>query len=194
VNIELNTQELDILTQSLEALQDNCKKTNRILARDKIDMQPIEELKNKMRREEIDTHCSGCDMGSSTRTDVDKTPRRAKNPCPRVGALVNESTSDKNELRFKEKTVVLNNQTIIELAYLTKDMTQAVYGEKLSFEAANCYTHCFYAVRSLLKLIDPEYLAEHKNLTEFYQEGHDLNNINDHLCLKDRTKDDCLEW
>lgn len=103
----------------------------------------------------------------------------------REGEPVN---ADESELRLRAKQVVLSNQAIIEFAYLTKNMIRTVYEEKLSFSAANCYTHCFYTVRSLLKLIESEYLAEHKNLTEFYQEGRELDNSNDRIRF-----DDCLE-
>lgn len=84
-------------------------------------------------------------------------------------------------LRLAEKTVSINNQSIIEFAYLTKDIIEICYGQKLYFEEANCYLNCFYKMRSFLKLVDAEYLAQHKKITEFFREGRELSNDWDRL-------------
>lgn len=149
VNLELNTQELGIITESLEVLQQNCERANRTIVHDKIDLGPIHDLQNKLQ------------------------------------------VKDDDELRFIDKTIVLSNQAIVELAYLTMETIKAVYGKKLFFEVANCYLACFYRVRSMLKEVDREYLAGHKGIVEFYQEGRELSNDNDRLYFDGRTKDDC---
>ena len=95
MNLELNTQELGIITESLEVLQQNCERANRIIVHDKIDLRPIHDLQNKLQ------------------------------------------VKDDDELRFKDKTVVLSNQTIIELAYITMDIIKSVYEQKIKFEKAN---------------------------------------------------------
>jgi len=76
-----------------------------------------------------------------------------------------------NELRRRDKAVVLENQSIIELAYLTKETIEAALGHRLCVEQANCYRACFYHIQEMLKtFVDQEYLAKHKRLVEFYKD------------------------
>lgn len=90
-----------------------------------------------------------------------------------------------DQLRFKEHRVALSNQTIVEMAYLTKEMIEPLIKsrEKLFFEQANCYLACFYKCRKLLKLVDQEYLLNeiHKNMVDFYKDGRELSNDWDRL-------------
>jgi hypothetical protein len=84
-------------------------------------------------------------------------------------------------LRLKKVKVELCNQDIIDFAYITKDVIEHLLHEKLMFEEANNYTHCFYSIRRLLKLVDAEYLKQHTRITEFYREGRELSNDWDRL-------------
>lgn len=89
----------------------------------------------------------------------------------------------KNEIRLKKHKVNLENQNIIELAYLTMEMLE-VFSEsrgKLFFEQANCYVGCFYTCQRLLKAVDPEYLEQHPKIAHFFKEGRHLSNDSDRL-------------
>jgi hypothetical protein len=100
------------------------------------------------------------------------------------------------EMRFKERTVKLTNQSIIELAYLTMEALEALIesGQQLFFEQANCYLSCFYACQRLLKEVDPEYLDYHPDLKDFFREGRELSNTGDRLSWKsDSEADDNLD-
>jgi hypothetical protein len=90
-----------------------------------------------------------------------------------------------DELRFQKKMVELNNQAIIQLAYLTMETLEPLIdsGNKLFFEQASCYHSCFYICRSLLKKVDPEYLKGHSMVATFFKEGRELSN-----------DWDCLSW
>jgi hypothetical protein len=92
-----------------------------------------------------------------------------------------------NELRFREHDVKLANQSIIELAYLTKDMIELVYGQKLTWERANCYIACFYLCQSLLKVVDEEYLTERRSrLKNFYRDGRELFKFDNRLSFEEK--------
>ncbi|MGA2464681.1 MAG: hypothetical protein ABSH06_10065 [Thermodesulfobacteriota bacterium] len=81
-----------------------------------------------------------------------------------------------------EHDVTLSNQTIIEMAYLTKDMIDLTLGRKLCLEEANCYVGCFITCRKLLKLANG---GCHQKLREFYRDGRDLVNDGDRLTWVD---------
>lgn len=80
-----------------------------------------------------------------------------------------------------EHDVILSNQAIIEMAYLTKDMIDLTLGRKLCLEEANCYVGCFVTCRKLLKLVD----ASYSTLKEFYRDGRDLVNEGNRLTWAD---------
>jgi len=96
--------------------------------------------------------------------------------CPACGEEMPESevSYEKqnyfDELRFQKHTFDLTNQTVIELAYLAKDIIElCIEGNyKLLFDQANCYLACYLICRSLLELVDKEYLACHEGLYDFY--------------------------
>jgi hypothetical protein len=96
------------------------------------------------------------------------------------------------EMRFKECTVKLTNQSIIELAYLTMEALEALIesGQKLFFEQANCYLSCFYTCQRLLKGVDPEYLDYHLDVKDFFREGRELSNDGNRLSWKSGNEAD----
>jgi hypothetical protein len=87
------------------------------------------------------------------------------------------------QIRFKECTVKLTNQSIIELAYLTMEALEALIesGQKVFVEQANCYLGCFYTCQRLLKAVDPEYLDYHSDVKDFFREGRELSNDGNRL-------------
>jgi len=85
------------------------------------------------------------------------------------------------ELRLGEHDVKLTNQSIVELAYLTKKMIEISYGQKLFSKQADCYKACFYHCRNLLRTVDENYLRKHRELIEFYKAGRELSNDSDRL-------------
>jgi hypothetical protein len=103
----------------------------------------------------------------------------------------------KKELRFREKSIKMSNQEIIEFAYLTQEIIKSCFGEKLFFEEANCYLACFHKVRELLKQVDAKYLSEHERLVDFFRDDRELSNEWDRLhwvnCKDPSDCADCLE-
>lgn len=89
------------------------------------------------------------------------------------------------EMRSKQHDVKLNNETIIILGYLCKEMLEMVTECKawLFFEQANCYSSCFSILRRLLKVVDKDYLSIHSRLAEFFNEGQELERNGDRLCF-----------
>jgi len=94
-----------------------------------------------------------------------------------------------DELRFREHDVKLANQSIIELAYLTKDMIESVYGQKITWDRANCYIACFYHCQSLLEIVDEEYLTgRRKRLKDFYRNDRELFKFDNTLFFEEKGK------
>ena len=87
--------------------------------------------------------------------------------------------------QLREQKVNLSNMSIIDLAYLTKEMIDMCLGHKLSVEQANCYLKCFYICRELLKQVDPEYLRWHSEVAAFYRDGRELSGDSDRLRWQD---------
>ena len=83
----------------------------------------------------------------------------------------------------REHEIMLDNQSIIELAYLAKEMVEACLKSRvqMSQERARCYQHCFYNARDMLIEVDPEYLNLHPTLRDFYAENRDLSSYDDYL-------------
>ena len=82
------------------------------------------------------------------------------------------------ELRHKEIEIIMTNQAVIELAYVTKELIENARGAKLFFEQCNCYRSCFENIQNLLNIVDPEYLAEHQSIKAFYSEFDVYENVN----------------
>ena len=103
----------------------------------------------------------------------------------------------KKELRFREKSITMSNQQIIEFAYLTQEIIKSCWGEKLYFEQANCYLTCFYKVRELLKQVNAKYLAKHERVVDFFRDVRVLSNEWDRLhwvnCKQPNDCADCFE-
>jgi hypothetical protein len=94
-----------------------------------------------------------------------------------------------DELRFREHDVKLANQSIVELAYLTKDMIELVYAQKLTSERANCYIACFYLCQSFLEIVDEEYLRKrHTRLKKFYRNDRELFKFDNTLAFEENGK------
>jgi len=83
----------------------------------------------------------------------------------------------------REHEIMLDNQSIIELAYLAKEMVEACLKSRvqMSQERARCYQHCFYNARDMLELVDGEYLDLHPSLRDFYAENRELSSYDDYL-------------
>jgi hypothetical protein len=101
---------------------------------------------------------------------------------------MNKKRTTEDDLRYRKHRLTLSNQRIVEMAYLAKDVIDSLIGKKLTMEAANCYTSCFYTCRRLLKAIDRKYLGKHKDLVEFYKEGRGLANDWDVLAWDPEVK------
>lgn len=103
-----------------------------------------------------------------------------------------ELLDDWDKLRLKPKIVELCNENIVEFAYVVKELIEYCYGHKLFFEQSNCYHSRFYAIREMLKLVDPEYLSlpQHASLAEFYKEGRELSNDCDVLTFWEKKDTD----
>jgi hypothetical protein len=91
-----------------------------------------------------------------------------------------------DELRLAEvgEAVVFTNQEIVELAYIVMDVIEPLEKShtKLVFDDANCYAHCFYLLRELLKKVNPEYLTgPHERVKKFYEIERELSNSWDRL-------------
>ena len=67
--------------------------------------------------------------------------------------------------------VEVNGQQIIELAYVIKDLNEASEKQRLSFEQANCYASTSRFVGDLLGQVCLLYLAQHPELSDFYNYG-----------------------
>jgi hypothetical protein len=65
----------------------------------------------------------------------------------------------------------LTNQEIVKFAYVTKEVIENTWGQKLSEARANCYVECFYTIRDLLREVDEKYLEKHLPLIKFFLEG-----------------------
>lgn len=123
--------------------------------------------------------------------------------CPACGEEMPESevSYEKqnyfDELRTKTHTFELTNQTVIELAYLTKDIIEpCIEGNyKLLFDQANCYLACYFICKSLLELVDKEYLTCHKSLYDFYyrNDNKKLSNDWDRLHWKENGEKEIKE-
>lgn len=77
------------------------------------------------------------------------------------------------ELRLKMHQITLTNQSIVELAYLARDMRRAMEnGERkhMYFEEFNCIENCCKLCEKLLGIVDEKYLwgDPHKELAEYY--------------------------
>ena len=83
----------------------------------------------------------------------------------------------------KEHEIKLANQSIIELAYLAKEMIEACLKSRRQMcqEQARCYQHCFYTCRDILESVDSDYLDLHPNLRGFYNETRELSSYDDYL-------------
>jgi hypothetical protein len=93
-----------------------------------------------------------------------------------------EQQSQEDELRFREKTVTLTNQDLVEWAYVVKELIEVAFGHKLFWEQANCYVSMFITCKEMLeKHVDREYLDEHVELKKFYQQRRELDNTWDVL-------------
>ena len=92
----------------------------------------------------------------------------------------------------REHEIKLANQSIIELAYLAKEMIEACLKSRRQMcqEQARCYQHCFYTCRDILESVDSDYLDLHPNLRGFYNETRELSSYDDYLSwvLPDRVK------
>jgi hypothetical protein len=91
------------------------------------------------------------------------------------------SLSKTDLMRFKEITLTLTQQTIIELAYAVMEVVGplAKSHEKMYVEQGHGMTAAFYCIRELLAKVDPEYLAHHERVKNFNERT--LVNFNDHL-------------
>lgn len=65
----------------------------------------------------------------------------------------------------------LTNQEIVKFAYITKEIIENTWGQKLSEARANCYVECFYTIADLLREMDENYLKKHLPLVQFFLEG-----------------------
>jgi hypothetical protein len=94
-----------------------------------------------------------------------------------------KTSEQDDQLRLREHEVKLNNQQIIEFAYLTKKVIEVcIEGHsKLFVEQANCYVHCFYTVRKMLEAVELEYGERHGNLMNFFRKGRELSTDYDTL-------------
>jgi hypothetical protein len=94
-----------------------------------------------------------------------------------------------------EHRVILTNQNIVELAYLTKEMIEPLIKsrKKVVLDQADCYVACFNLCRRLLKNVDCG--GSHQNLKEFYRAERELSNDWDRLSwctpkeLRDRKEE-----
>jgi hypothetical protein len=84
----------------------------------------------------------------------------------------NTKRKDEDELRFRKHRITLNNQSMVEMAYLTRDLLNYVIGKKLTYvDDARCYTSCFGICAKLLKVIkSKKYRKRHEKLIEFYED------------------------
>ena len=85
----------------------------------------------------------------------------------------------RDELRLRGNMVKLCNQDMIELAYFTMEMLEPLIASRIplgSFDRENCYRHCFYICKDLLREVDPEYLELHSSLKDFFREPRHLSN------------------
>jgi len=100
---------------------------------------------------------------------------------------------DKEELRLREKKVVLTNQNIIEILYQTREFLKAVEGQWLFFEDANCFLHNFYLCRHLLKDIDKEYknMQRHSKVVQFFLD-HEIDNTYDAIRILKKGEEESL--
>ena len=87
------------------------------------------------------------------------------------------------EMRFKEISLTVPQQTIIELGYAVRMIVGplAKSHQKLSFDEANCLRSVFCQVREMLKKVDPEYLDRHSDVVNFYKQERELSNNWDRL-------------
>ena len=91
------------------------------------------------------------------------------------------------KLTIDEKEVKLTNQEIIKFAYITKEIIEYAWGEKLTNAQANCYVECFYTIQDLLDKVDKDYRDKHAALFEFFHEGRRLTTDDDRLYWETST-------
>ena len=73
--------------------------------------------------------------------------------------------------QFTTVSVEISGQQIVELAYAIKDLTENTKKQRLSFEQANCYASTSRFVGDLLGQVCLLYLAQHPELSDFYNYG-----------------------
>ena len=95
----------------------------------------------------------------------------------------NGKTSEQDDqLRFQKHEFILNNQQIIEFAYLTKKVIEVcIEGHSKLFIEQACYVHCFNTVRKMLEAVELEYAEKHGNLMSFFRKGRELSTDYDTL-------------
>lgn len=65
----------------------------------------------------------------------------------------------------------LTNQELVKFAYVTKEIIEHTWGQRLSEAQANCYVECFYTIKDLLADVEDKYLRKHPDIVHFFLEG-----------------------
>lgn len=111
-------------------------------------------------------------MEKKNNNEIDPCELMSDDPCDLMSEeeVAEEKQMYLDELMAKKQSLELSNISIIELAYITKDLIEPFIKDrtKLTFGEANCYLACYYICKRLLKLVDKECLDHHENLYDFY--------------------------
>jgi hypothetical protein len=134
-------------------------------------------------------------MEKKNNNEIDPCELMSDDPCDLMSEeeVALEKQMYLDQLMAKKQSLELSNQSIIELAYITKDLIEPFIKDrtKLTFEEANCYLAGYYLCKRFLKLVDKEYLACHESLYDFYyrKDNKELSNDWDRLHWEKRGND-----